>query len=159
METYLVIGRTIVKALLPRGSPVAVFDLVQRDFDEKVQYFSTDPIALGDAIKKSGATILFQTASPHYDAPVAVNYKVSVDDTKTLLEVASANGFIPVAQISFSTLGMPETSTNGFPFRKNSLSSYNKTKGITEELVLEANGKNGLLTVATRPSGIYGPQD
>ncbi|GJJ12615.1 hypothetical protein Clacol_006858 [Clathrus columnatus] len=172
METYLVIGgcgflgRTIVQALLARGSPVAVFDLVQRYFDEKVQYFTgdlTDPIALGDAIKKSGATILFHTASPHYDAPVAVHYKVNVDGTKTLLEVASANGakclvYTSSAGLIFNS-GDARDIDERVPIPENPLSSYNKTKGIAEELVLEANGKNGLLTVAIRPSGIYGPLD
>lgn len=42
------------------------------------------------------------------------------------------------------------------PIPEKPLSSYNKTKGIAEGLVLEANGKNGLKTVSIRPSGIFG---
>lgn len=34
--------------------------------------------------------------------------------------------------------------------------AYNETKAKAEEAVLAANGKNGLLTVAIRPAGIFG---
>ena len=36
------------------------------------------------------------------------------------------------------------------------LDAYNHTKGIAEKLVIEANGKEGMKTVALRPSGIFG---
>jgi nucleoside-diphosphate-sugar epimerase len=39
------------------------------------------------------------------------------------------------------------------------LDYYTQTKAEAEQLVLKANGVNGLLTVAVRPSGIFGPGD
>lgn len=36
------------------------------------------------------------------------------------------------------------------------IDAYNHTKGIAEKLVIEANGKEGMKTVAIRPSGIFG---
>jgi sterol-4alpha-carboxylate 3-dehydrogenase (decarboxylating) len=36
------------------------------------------------------------------------------------------------------------------------MDAYNETKAEAEEMVLAANGKQGLLTVALRPSGIFG---
>ena len=42
------------------------------------------------------------------------------------------------------------------PFPENPLDAYNESKAKAEELVLQANGKDGLLTVALRPAGIFG---
>ncbi len=42
----------------------------------------------------------------------------------------------------------------GLPYCQQHMDAYNKTKELAERIVLEANGKNGLLTVALRPSGI-----
>ena len=42
------------------------------------------------------------------------------------------------------------------PFPEPSLDAYNESKAKAEELILDANGKGGLLTVALRPAGIFG---
>lgn len=39
------------------------------------------------------------------------------------------------------------------------LDAYNATKAVAEDLVLKANGKDGLKTCAIRPAGIFGPGD
>lgn len=36
------------------------------------------------------------------------------------------------------------------------MDEYNESKAKAEEIVLAANGKEGLLTVALRPAGIFG---
>ena len=65
------LGSTLVKALVARypSSPVASLDIVQRHFAEKSQwtFHSADLTSLPDlskAIKASGATTVFHTASP-----------------------------------------------------------------------------------------------
>jgi sterol-4alpha-carboxylate 3-dehydrogenase (decarboxylating) len=42
------------------------------------------------------------------------------------------------------------------PFPEKPLDAYNESKAKAEELVLAANGIDGLLTVALRPAGIFG---
>lgn len=39
------------------------------------------------------------------------------------------------------------------------MDAYNESKQKAEEAVIAANGKDGLLTVALRPAGIFGPGD
>ena len=34
--------------------------------------------------------------------------------------------------------------------------AYNESKALAEKIAIEANGRNGLLTVALRPAGIFG---
>lgn len=68
VESYLVIGgcgflgKTIVNMLLEKGeSEVAVFDLVQRDLDSRVRFFSgdiCDRTVVDDAIRKVSFMIL-----------------------------------------------------------------------------------------------------
>lgn len=42
------------------------------------------------------------------------------------------------------------------PYPEKAMDAYNESKAKAEALVLEANGQNGLLTVALRPAGIFG---
>ena len=42
------------------------------------------------------------------------------------------------------------------PAPEKAMDAYNESKAKAEEIVLAANGKGGLLTVALRPAGIYG---
>jgi sterol-4alpha-carboxylate 3-dehydrogenase (decarboxylating) len=41
-------------------------------------------------------------------------------------------------------------------FPEKPLDAYNESKAMGEELVLAANGTDGLFTVALRPAGIFG---
>ncbi|KAH7913385.1 3-beta hydroxysteroid dehydrogenase/isomerase family-domain-containing protein, partial [Hygrophoropsis aurantiaca] len=45
------------------------------------------------------------------------------------------------------------------PYPEKPFDAYNESKAQGEALILEANGKGGLLTVALRPAGIFGPGD
>lgn len=42
------------------------------------------------------------------------------------------------------------------PAPEKAMDAYNESKAKAEEIVLAANGKGSLLTVALRPAGIYG---
>jgi 2-alkyl-3-oxoalkanoate reductase len=48
---------------------------------------------------------------------------------------------------------------NDLPYAKHFLSDYPRTKMIAEKMVLAANGKSGLATVALRPHLLFGPGD
>lgn len=83
-----------------------------------------------------------------------------MEGTRTVIAAAVASGvsklvFTSSAGIVFNgdnIVGVDER----LPPPEKSMDAYNESKAKAEELVLAANGKNGLLTVALRPAGIFG---
>ncbi|GAA5958370.1 hypothetical protein JCM3765_004809 [Sporobolomyces pararoseus] len=180
-ESYLVIGgegflgSTLVKSLLTRypTASVSSLDLVQRHFPDEISsssrkwtFYSADLTSLSSlstAIRQSGATTVFHTASPWTGSGAEVCEKVNVKGTQTVVDACVQEG---VKKLVFTSSA--GTVYNGvdlinvderMPFPKEELDPYNVTKAKAERIVLEANGKNGLLTVALRPAGIFGPGD
>jgi sterol-4alpha-carboxylate 3-dehydrogenase (decarboxylating) len=180
------LGRHIVEALLARGElQVAVFDLVQRHFDTNVQFFTgdiRDEVAVGNAIQKvcrscllglpvkslngwftqTQATTVFHTASPVPTgaAQQDLYYKVNVEGTKTVIAASLAHGvkyliYTSSAGLVFDGRDVIDADER-LPSPEKAMDAYNDTKGIAEKMVIEANGKEGLKTVALRPSGIFG---
>ncbi|KZT57863.1 3-beta hydroxysteroid dehydrogenase/isomerase [Calocera cornea HHB12733] len=171
-ESYLVIGGSgflgshIVDGLLNRGeASVAVFDIVQRIFDDRITFFNGDLCnekQLSDCISKCQASVIIHTATPHPEAPKEILERVNIDGTRTVIAAAIANA---VPKLVY-------TSSAGVVFNKNNIvdadermpfpaneDAYNKTKQMAEDIVLAANGKDGLATCALRPAGIFGPRD
>ncbi|KAK6903795.1 sterol-4alpha-carboxylate 3-dehydrogenase (decarboxylating) [Kwoniella mangroviensis CBS 8886] len=175
-ESYLVIGgcgflgRHIVEQLLARGeAQVSVFDIVQRHFDSNVTFYIGDlskPEDVQNALYKSKATVIIHTASPAHGLGRAIYEKVNVVGTRTLLE-ASVEPSSTVKKVVYTSSGGvvysgKEDITNvdeRVPYPEVLLDAYNETKVAAEKMVLEYNGKNGLLTCAIRPAGIFGPGD
>ncbi|KAF5382411.1 hypothetical protein D9615_002970 [Tricholomella constricta] len=170
-DIYLVIGgsgfvgRHIVQQLLDRGDTVAALDIVQRYHD--VPFYSADITneeQVADALRKSGTTCIIHTASP----PATLNnpalyFKVNVDGTKAIIAAAVATGvrklvYTSSAGVVFNGGDLVDIDER-LPPPEVPLDSYNDSKAKAEALVLEANGKGGLLTVALRPAGIFGPGD
>ncbi|EPQ54527.1 3-beta hydroxysteroid dehydrogenase/isomerase [Gloeophyllum trabeum ATCC 11539] len=170
-DIYLVIGgsgflgRHIVDKLLARGDSVSIFDIVQRYHD--VPFYSGDiseEAQVAQAVQKSGATCIMHVASPPHgiDDP-ALYWKVNVDGTQAVINAAIANGvrklvFTSSAGVVFNGEDLVNIDERLTPPEK-SMDAYNESKAKGEQLVLAANGKGGLLTVALRPSGIFGPGD
>ncbi|KZT19524.1 C-3 sterol dehydrogenase [Neolentinus lepideus HHB14362 ss-1] len=170
-DIYLIIGgsgflgRHIVEKLLARGDVVSTFDIVQRYHD--VPFYSGDiseENQVSQAVQKSAATCIIHTASPPHgiDDP-ALYWKVNVDGTQAVINAAVANGvhklvFTSSAGVVFNGEDLVNTDER-LPPPEKSMDAYNESKAKGEELVLAANGKGGLLTVALRPSGIFGPGD
>ncbi|EIN10049.1 hypothetical protein PUNSTDRAFT_143387 [Punctularia strigosozonata HHB-11173 SS5] len=170
-DTYIVIGgsgmvgRHIVEALLARGDVVFCFDVVQRHYD--VPFYMGDISEEGsflDALRKSGATCIFHTASPRQGAkPDGIYQKVNVDGTKAVIAAAITCGVKKLVWTSSSGIvfdghhlaNVDETQ----PIPKKPVDPYNGSKAEAECIVLNANGQNGLLTVALRPSTVFGPGD
>lgn len=185
-NVYLVIGgsgflgRHIVNGLLARGDSVSVFDIVQRYHD--VPFYTgdiTEQDSISDALRKvcvglmsflacftqklpqSGTTCIIHTASPpHGLDDDALYWKVNVEGTSAVIAAAIANKvqklvFTSSAGIIFNgsnIIGADER----LPAPEKAMDAYNESKAKAEEMVLAANGKGGLLTVALRPAGIYG---
>ncbi|KAL6302000.1 C-3 sterol dehydrogenase [Sparassis latifolia] len=170
-DTYLVIGgsgflgRHIVEALLARGDAVSVFDIVQRHHD--VPFYSGDISEegqIGDALSKSGANCIIHTASPPHglDDP-ALYWKVNVDGTKAVIAAAVAQAipklvYTSSAGVVFNGEDLIDIDERLPPPAK-AMDAYNESKAKAEEMVIAANGKDGLYTVALRLAGLFGPGD
>ncbi|EJC98847.1 C-3 sterol dehydrogenase [Fomitiporia mediterranea MF3/22] len=169
-ENYIVIGgsgflgRHIVEALLNRGDTVSVLDIVQRHHD--VPFYNADisvQSQVEDAFRKSGTTCIIHTASPPHGLDPAIYWKVNVEGTKAVISAATALNikklvFTSSAGVVFNGQDIINVDER-LPYPEPPFDAYNESKAKAEELVLEANGKSGLLTVALRPAGIYGPGD
>ncbi|QRV97624.1 3-beta hydroxysteroid dehydrogenase/isomerase family protein [Ceratobasidium sp. AG-Ba] len=170
-ESYLVIGgsgflgRHIVEALIARGeAEVAVFDIVQRHHD--VRFFSgdiTNENEVADAIQKANVTCIIHTASPVHGLGKEIYWKVNVDGTKAIISAAQANGvrklvYTSSAGVVFNGEDLVDVDER-LEYPEVPMDAYNETKAEAEKLVLNANGEKGLLTVAIRPAGIFGPGD
>ena len=177
------LGRHIVEQLLARGEQaVAVFDLVQRHHDHNIQFFTGDicnPNDLSNALQKvfipsypwtmrlkldqTQATCIIHTASPLHGAKPEVFWKVNVGGTKTIIAAAVAASvskliFTSTAGVTFSGHEDMIDIDERLPCvtEETAHDAYNYTKALAEKSVLEANGKDGLYTVAIRPAGIFG---
>ena len=183
-DIYLVIGgngflgRHIVQQLRDRGDIVSAFDIVERYTD--VPFYSgdiSDQTSVASALRQvcistscfsnplisvqSGTTCIIHTASPHATANnPALFHKVNVDGTKAVIAAAVECGvrklvFTSSAGVVFNGEDIINVDER-VPFPEVPMDAYNDTKAKAERLVLEANGKSGLLTVALRPAGIFG---
>ncbi|KAF8177993.1 C-3 sterol dehydrogenase [Pholiota molesta] len=170
-DVYMVIGgngflgRHIVQQLLARGDIVSVFDIVAR-YDD-VSFYSgdiSDQESVASALRKSGTTCIIHTASPHATLKdPAIFHKVNVLGTQAIIAAAVETGvrklvFTSSAGVVFNG-GEIKDVDERIAFPEVPMDAYNDSKAKAETAVLEANGKGGLLTVALRPAGIFGPGD
>lgn len=113
------------------------------------------------AWSQSGATCIIHTASPaHGLEDPALYWKVNVDGTKAVISAAQANGvkklvYTSSAGVVFNGQDLIDVDER-LPFPEKAMDAYNESKARAEEMVLAANGEDGLLTVALRPAGIFG---
>lgn len=186
-KTYLVVGgfgflgSHLVEALLARGEEkIHIFDRVRLPlFDEEIAR-GTVTLHLGDLVRRDdigrachGVDTVFHTAAAvnywsdlpfEYDAIHAVN----VTGTENLIAGCLAEGVKQLLHTSSSSVVVPHdvverpleyadesTPCASAPF----LCHYIQTKVLAEQAVLAANGRDGLVTAALRPGGLYGPRD
>ncbi|KAH7927634.1 C-3 sterol dehydrogenase [Leucogyrophana mollusca] len=170
-DVYLVIGgsgfvgRHIVEQLIAREDVVSVFDIVQRHHD--VPFYSgdiTDQSQVEDALRRSGTTCIIHTASPTAGAKdPSIYHKVNVEGTKAVIAAAVAAGVPKLVYTSSAGVVFDGNDVINLderaPYPEKPFDAYNESKALGEALILEASGKGGLLTVALRPAGIFGPGD
>jgi nucleoside-diphosphate-sugar epimerase len=90
----------------------------------------------------------------------ALYFKVNVEGTKAVIAAAVSTGvrklvFTSSAGVVFNGGDLVNVDER-LPYPDVPLDAYNDSKAKAEQVVLEANGKDGLLTVALRPAGIFG---
>jgi sterol-4alpha-carboxylate 3-dehydrogenase (decarboxylating) len=98
-----------------------------------------------------------------HGAKPEVFWKVNVEGTKAVIAAATANRvsklvFTSTAGVTFSGHEDMIDIDERLPYitEETAHDTYNYTKALAEQAVLEANGKDGLRTVALRPAGIFG---
>ncbi|GAA5838155.1 hypothetical protein JCM11251_004726 [Rhodosporidiobolus azoricus] len=165
------LGAALISALHERHSvtQVASFGLTQRHFTPSgYRFFRTNITSLSsltDSLRASGATTVFHTASPHASASPELWEKVNVEGTKLVVQACKEAG---VKKLVF-TSSMTVVYEEGVPLKNvderipmietEGEATYAGTKAKAEQIVLAANGQDGLLTCALRLGGIIGPGD
>ncbi|KAJ7198841.1 C-3 sterol dehydrogenase [Mycena pura] len=172
-DIYLVIGgsgfvgRHIVQQLVDRGDTVSILDIVQRYHDVPFYHADiTDQAQIAEALRKSGTTCIIHTASP----PAALKledpdlyWRVNFGGTQAIIAAAVEAGvrklvYTSSAGVVFNGEDLIDADERT-PYPEKAMDAYTESKAKAEEAVLAANGKHGLLTVALRPAGIFGPGD
>ncbi|GAA6001977.1 uncharacterized protein JCM10292_001779 [Rhodotorula paludigena] len=171
------LGGALVSALLSRhpASHVASLGLTQRRFDTPsgapYRFFRTDITSYDSvlaALRASGATTVFHTASPHAKASARVWREVNVGGTAALVRACRDAGVRKLVFTSSMTVvyeqgvalkNVDERMPRIREDEDEGEETYAGTKAKAEQLVLEANGQDGLLTCALRIGGIIGPGD
>ncbi|KTW26571.1 sterol-4-alpha-carboxylate 3-dehydrogenase (decarboxylating) [Pneumocystis jirovecii RU7] len=146
---------------------IAVFDLnVKNKAFTSVNYFQgdiCDPKYLREVIHLHRPDVIFHMASPIHGLEKKTYERVNIEGTKNLIHAAVLENvkaiiYTSSAGVVFNgndLINVDET----IAIPKGTMEAYNETKAEAERLILEANGKNGMMTVAIRPSGIFGPED
>ena len=112
-------------------------------------------------IFQSGATCVIHTASPVPGSKnTALFWKVNVDGTKAVIKASEELGVRKLVYTSSAGVAFNGSDVINADERRAPplppMDVYNETKTKAEELVIQANGEKGLLTVALRPAGIFG---
>jgi len=161
------LGRNLVAALLAKGCPVNVLDKAfEPEAQDGVRWFQGDVRSHSDVLAAShDVDTVFHTAAviealTHARRSVSRTIEaINVGGTQNVIRAARQNGVRRlvhtssiVASFCMDAAGRDESA----PY-STARDLYTRTKIAGERAVLDANGRDGLLTCAIRPGGIYGP--
>lgn len=159
------IGRHLVTLLLREGRRVRVFDRVLFD-DPRVERVQGDLRRIDDVQRAcADAAVVFQCAAvvDWHPGNERTLYEVNVVGNRNVIAACAARpGVRLVLTSSMDAVFGGRPIRNGdetLPYPDRHLSFYGHTKMIAEQETLAAAGRNGLLTCAIRPPGVYGPGD
>ncbi|KTW29303.1 hypothetical protein T552_01258 [Pneumocystis carinii B80] len=163
------VGGSLVSRLVKEKTckRITVFDLNIGDKGfTSVNYVKGDICEyekLREVIRQNRSDVIFHMASPIHGLGKKIYEKVNIEGTKQVIRAALSENvkaiiYTSSAGVVFNgkdLINVDET----MPIPRGTMDAYNETKAEAERLILEANGKNGLMTVSIRPSGIFGPGD
>ncbi|KAI6157723.1 3-beta hydroxysteroid dehydrogenase/isomerase family-domain-containing protein [Pisolithus tinctorius] len=131
-----------------------MLDIVQRHHDIPVYLGDvTNEWDVLDILERSGITYIVQNAL----------LRGYIEGTRAIIEAAIAASVCKLVYMSSTGIIFDSTDVMNVdkrvPYLEEPFDTYNDSKAQGEKVVLEANGKDGLLTVALRPAGVFGPKD
>lgn len=161
------LGRRIVEKLLERGDTVRVLGRSKYPYIEKlgVETFRADIRDYQEVLKGSkGMDAIFHVASmTGIWGQWKDFFEINVTGTENVLNACKKNGVSWLVYTSSPSViyggGDLENVDETIPYPEKYICHYPATKAMAEKMVLEENGKNGLLTVSLRPHLIWGPRD
>ena len=157
------LGRSIVEMLLQRQESVSVFDVKQSFDDSRLKEFVIGDVTRFSDLRQAceGKSVVIHTASPPHGLDEHIYFKVNVEGTQNVIQACRDAGVEKLVYTSSASVvfngnqlldGDEQT-----PYCSQHMDAYNETKSIAEKAVIEANSQS-LLTIALRPSGIFGPK-
>ena len=161
------LGRNLVAALRAKGCPVHVLDTAPPSEPQPgVRWFQGDVRSYADVLAAcKGVDTVFHTAAviealTHARQSVVETIEsINIGGTQNVIRCAQQSGvqrLVHTSSIVASFCMNAEGGDESAPY-STSRDLYTSTKIAGERAALGANGKNGLLTCAIRPGGIYGP--
>ncbi|OGQ18202.1 MAG: 3-beta hydroxysteroid dehydrogenase, partial [Deltaproteobacteria bacterium RIFCSPHIGHO2_02_FULL_40_11] len=161
------VGSYVVDELLKQNTHVRVlcrgtYPELQKKGVEIVQGDISNPRTVDQACQDTD-TVFHIAAKVGVFGPDEEFYKTNVLGTQNIIRSCQAFRIGRLVYCSSSSvvyggkdqINVDETA----PYPASYLSPYSQTKALAEKMVLEANGKKGLLTVAIRPHLVWGPRD
>ncbi|KAK7202544.1 sterol-4-alpha-carboxylate 3-dehydrogenase [Myxozyma melibiosi] len=126
----------------------------------------TDPSSLRDIYRAVKPDIVVHSASPIHGMGKEIYYKVNVDGTRAIIDVATEpefkgiiKGLVYTSSASVIYNGDDlRNADESTPMPDKQMDAYNETKALGEKMVLAASSAD-FKTVALRPSAMFGPGD
>jgi nucleoside-diphosphate-sugar epimerase len=161
------VGRAIVDRLLRQGERVRVVGRRRYPDLERVGVDTIQgDIADAGVLKRacSGVQTVHHTAAcVELWHPPAVVRRTNVEGTSRLIDAAAEAGVQRIVFTSSASVVFGESDLEGVdesvPYPKHFTNLYAETKAAAEQMILEANGRRGLRTIAIRPHLVWGPRD
>ncbi len=161
------VGRRIVEMLLAQGDEVAV--LGRQEYPELVALGAE--CFQGDVRNKESIMAAFKGVDVvfHVAAKVGLWGKradfesINILGTENVINCCHSMGvprlvFTSSPSVVFDSVPLCDANET-LPYPRNFLSDYPETKALAEQLVIKANGTNGLSTCSLRPHLVWGPGD
>lgn len=166
------LGRNIAKALLKKACKVTVLDRVAVDYEHENLISLVADLSDTASLDKAceGVDCVFHSASiidlgGGSATPKAYRKRsldVNVKGTEAVMSACLKAGVKRLVYTSSNVVCYNGTAVTGLnsdsPYAHRIYDMYTESKVAAEKIVLESNGKHGLLTCAIRPSGIYGAE-
>jgi 3beta-hydroxy-delta5-steroid dehydrogenase/steroid delta-isomerase len=163
------LGRHLVRRLHEAGCTVRAFDIIPYTGEVGVESIVGDVRIYSDVLAAcEGVDAVFHTVAliqllGRYRLEQRLrSFDVNVLGTEHVLRACQASGVGRLIHTSSFNVAMGKAVSNGDESTPtvgdgDLLDLYSETKTIAERSVLEADGSDGLRTVALRPGGIWGP--